>query len=265
MRILSHLFLLPISSAFVGSSRRQFLCSSATAATTTRLFATEARSDCWRPTVSDVERISFGKPAKKKGTGSRGVPHRLNADERQSFDRARTRGYLEVTGSGWRSQRREAPLLNTYRSICDARSQVCIVLHKQNTGMDDLVVDFSPLRLPETFSTVAQQCLEQSSIGGGSIISQPQESKSETEESAGETEIHASTAAPDDDPWETRPIYHLPPFCVAWERLSRSDAKALGKQLAQHFGTAEGKRAASKKPVGVKHGKSRRHGGYGIG
>lgn len=131
--------------------------------------------------------------------------------------------------------------------------------------MDDLVVDLSPLRLLETFSTVAQQCLEQSSTGGGSIISQPQESKSESEESA-ESEIHASsTATSEEDQWETRPIYHLPPFCVAWEGLPRSDAKALGKQLAQHFGTAEGKRAASKKPVGVKHGKSRRHGGYGIG
>ena len=37
-----------------------------------------ARQDCWRPDVSDVERISWGKPAKKKGTGSRGIPHRLN-------------------------------------------------------------------------------------------------------------------------------------------------------------------------------------------
>eukprot|EP00961_Rhodomonas_salina_P241896 3267749-Rhodomonas_salina.4 len=39
----------------------------------------EARKgDCWRPTADDVDRISWGKPAKKKMTGSRGVPHRLN-------------------------------------------------------------------------------------------------------------------------------------------------------------------------------------------
>jgi hypothetical protein len=87
----------------------------------------------WRPDVNDVERISFGKPAKKKGTGSRGVPHRLNLDERFLFDHARRKGYLEVDGSGWRSQRREAPLLNTYRSLCDARGQASIVLRKRNT------------------------------------------------------------------------------------------------------------------------------------
>ena len=60
------------------------------------------RTKCWRPTVQDVENISWGKPAKKKGTGSRGVPHRLNHDEeRKLFDQARKKGFLEVAGSGW--------------------------------------------------------------------------------------------------------------------------------------------------------------------
>ena len=62
----------------------------------------QSRKKCWRPTVQDVENISWGKPAKKKGTGSRGVPHRLNHDEeRKLFDQARKKGFLEVTGSGW--------------------------------------------------------------------------------------------------------------------------------------------------------------------
>ena len=82
-----------------------------------------ARQDCWRPDVRDVERISWGQPAKKRGTGSRGIPHRLNDDERQSFDRARRDGYLQVIGSAYRSQRRDAPLLNTYRSLMDARGR----------------------------------------------------------------------------------------------------------------------------------------------
>ena len=76
----------------------------------------EANMNGFRPTINDVERISWGKPAKKKGTGSRGVPHRLNDEERTLFDQARKKGFLEIAGSGWRSQRREAPLLNTYRS-----------------------------------------------------------------------------------------------------------------------------------------------------
>ena len=88
----------------------------------------KSRTKCWRPTVQDVENISWGKPAKKKGTGSRGVPHRLNHDEeRKLFDQARKKGFLEVTGSGWRSQRRDAPLLNSYRSLCDARYDDIII------------------------------------------------------------------------------------------------------------------------------------------
>jgi hypothetical protein len=75
----------------------------------------------WRPTVDDVVRISWGKPAKRKGTGSRGVPHRLNEDERRAFDTAVRKGFLESAGSGWRKERRDSPLLNTYRSFCDAK------------------------------------------------------------------------------------------------------------------------------------------------
>ena len=72
--------------------------------------------DCWRPTLDDVDRISWGKPAKKKSTGSRGVPHRLNEEERKLYDFGRQKGFLEIPGSGWRKERRGAPLLNSYRN-----------------------------------------------------------------------------------------------------------------------------------------------------
>eukprot|EP00751_Fragilariopsis_kerguelensis_P020866 CAMPEP_0170898432 /NCGR_PEP_ID=MMETSP0734-20130129/46063_1 /TAXON_ID=186038 /ORGANISM="Fragilariopsis kerguelensis, Strain L26-C5" /LENGTH=219 /DNA_ID=CAMNT_0011291217 /DNA_START=99 /DNA_END=755 /DNA_ORIENTATION=+ len=123
----------------------------------------EAKMDVWRPDISDVERISYGKPAKKKGTGSRGVPHRLNLDDRN-------RGFLEIIGSGWRSQRKEAPLLNSYRSLCDARGQASIILHKGNTGVDEIVCDLSPLRNPKIFHEVAQKCLELQQ--GGEVVFQ---------------------------------------------------------------------------------------------
>lgn len=234
--------------------------------------------DVWRPDVNDVERISWGKPAKKKGTGSRGVPHRLNLDERFLFDNARNKGFLEIEGSGWRSQRREAPLLNTYRSLCDARGQASIVLHKGSTGMDELVCDLSPLRNPKIFNEIAQKCLELQ--GGGEVVFQGSIGSMEaTTDDEEETEdlsmtlkiVDESTIDDNSDqtdevtpgPWETRPIYQLPPFCISWE-LERSQAKALGKSLAKAFETIEAKRE-SKKPVGVKPGKGRRHGGYGIG
>ena len=220
----------------------------------------QARDNVWRPTINDVERISWGKPARRKGTGSRDVPHRLNEEERATFDRARQKGFLEVAGSAWRAQRREAPLLNTHRSLCDARGQASIVLHKGNTGIDDnLVVDLSPLRNPQEFERIATVCLNVQS--GGEVIFQDAIGLDSLENNQEDDhEISVDT----DNPWETRPIYQLPPFCIAWE-LPRSDAKALAKKMAELFDSAEGKRAPSKKPIGVKPGRSRRHGGYGIG
>ncbi len=220
----------------------------------------EARMNCWRPTVNDVERISWGKPAKQKGTGSRGVPHRLNEEERFLFDQARRKGFLEIAGSGWRSQRREAPLLNSYRSLCDARGQASIVLHKGSSGMDELVVDISPLRTPAMFLTVADYC--QQKFEGAQILNEetfaiPDDAESTNEDESSEANSVISS-------WESRPIYQLPPFCIAWE-LERPEAKALGKELAGLFLTIEGNRAPSKKPIGVKPGKNRKHGGYGIG
>ena len=232
--------------------------------------------DVWRPDINDVERISWGKPAKKKGTGSRGVPHRLNLDERFLFDNARKKGFLETEGSGWRSQRREAPLLNTYRSLCDARGQVSIVLHKCSTGMDELVCDLSPLRNPEIYDDVARRCLELQT--GGEIVFQGKghdesifDKEQETEDlsmtlSIVDGSMHETKDMSKDaeiEPWETRPIYQLPPYCISWE-LQRAEAKTLGKALAKVFSTSEGNKI-SKKPIGIKAGKGRRHGGYGIG
>jgi hypothetical protein len=239
----------------------------------------EARMDgVWRPTVNDVERISWGKPARKKGTGSRGVPHRLNLDERFLFDNARRKGFLEVDGSGWRSQRREAPILNTYRSLCDARGQASIVLHKGNTGVDELVVDISPLRNPDIFHKVAEACLEYHD--GGEVIFQGCERTEAVPRNGdpvnvcedlttkisivNDLEIDLATDRDDASPWEARPIYQLPPYCISWE-LPRNEAKVLGKKMAEFFDTREETATPSKKPIGLKPGRSRRHGGYGIG
>jgi hypothetical protein len=226
----------------------------------------QTRQKCWRPTIQDVEAISFGKPAKKKGTGSRGVPHRLNENERKLFDQSRQKGFLEVIGSGWRAQRSDAPLLNTYRSLCDARGQVCIVLHKGNTGMDDeLVIDLSPLRLPDTFESVGKDVI--------SLIDLPVET--------GELDVDDNVTGDTDDndkdeeeekeedessllAWEERPIYQLRPYCISWV-TDRSEGKKLGKRLASVFQTAEPKASKSKNPKHRKPGKNRRSGGYGIG
>ena len=220
------------------------------------------RQKCWRPTVQDVERISWGKPAKKKGTGSRGVPHRLNEEERLLFDQARRKGFLEIGGSGWRSQRRDAPLANTYRSLCDARGQVCITLHKGNTGLDELVIDLSPLRLPDVFEQVEGSLLE--FVGLPTSYQASSEKNVQDENVEIEEGFDPLTDEEMDEAFDSRPIYQLPTYCISWE-IQRSEGKALGKKLANEFNTIEAKAPKSKKPNHIKAGKNRRHGGYGIG
>eukprot|EP00542_Grammatophora_oceanica_P019790 CAMPEP_0194048656 /NCGR_PEP_ID=MMETSP0009_2-20130614/28047_1 /TAXON_ID=210454 /ORGANISM="Grammatophora oceanica, Strain CCMP 410" /LENGTH=264 /DNA_ID=CAMNT_0038694587 /DNA_START=75 /DNA_END=866 /DNA_ORIENTATION=+ len=194
----------------------------------------ETRQDgCWRPDVNDVDRISWGKPAKKKRTGSRGVPHRLNQEERKLYDLARQKGFLEVLGSSWRSQRRDSPLLNTYRSLCDARGQPQIVLHKDKTGIDSVVVDLSPLRLPDTFPEVAAHCSEAvANIAGEAEIKAPTPFDQD--------DIDVEVVGGGDDPWETRPIYQLSPFFVVGH-CPDPKQKYLGKNWREYFVQQKGK------------------------
>jgi hypothetical protein len=101
----------------------------------------------FRPHIDDVERLSFGKGAKKqRGTGSRSVCHRLNQDERKLYDLAKQAGYLTVRGTGYRKERKGSPLCNIYRQRCDAQEELCVIV-KKNTVEDTVVIDFSTLRV----------------------------------------------------------------------------------------------------------------------
>ena len=103
---------------FSPSSHVQLLTSS------TRLFASKIGV---RPSLDDVERISRGDAAKRRGTGSRMVPHRLNQLERKEWVLAKKRRFLLLRGSGYRKERGASPLANIYRQFCDA--QVCIPIY----------------------------------------------------------------------------------------------------------------------------------------
>ena len=226
--------------------------------------------------MRDVERISWGMPAKRKGTGSRGVPHRLNDDERKSFDRARRDGFLQVNGSAYRSQRRDAPLLNSYRSLMDARGRPMAVLHKlvpandEEEHHDRLVVDLSPLRLPEEFRVVGGELRDRVLADFGVEVRM---NEAEIVESASDAIVLDEDASEggdggdgdDDDDWGTRPIYQLSPHCISWG-VNRQQGKQIGKYLGNIFDNVEERGHDTKtKPKGVKPGKGRRHGGFGIG
>jgi len=216
----------------------------------------------WRPSIPDVEKIAHGQPAKRKGTGSRGVPHRLNQEEWTAWNIARKQGFCTMNGSGWRSERRDAPLWNSYRSLCDARGQAMIVHHKSGDGMQDaVVVDLSPLRTPEDFSSIATHCVNE--CYGAHIVAPEAVVEDQEEITTTDDDSSNDIAA---TPWHTEPIYRLAPYYIVWDSLQRSEAKSLGKKLGGLFDTSEGKnKAATRKSIGIKPGKGRRHGGYGIG
>lgn len=109
----------------------------------------------FRPTLDDVERISLGKGARKRGTGSRYVPHRLNRDERQLYDQAKKKNYLIVKGTAYRRERKGSPLCNTFRQRCDALDQICIIIEKYSFG-DRIKIDFSTLRVRDDRTHVSQ-------------------------------------------------------------------------------------------------------------
>jgi hypothetical protein len=98
-----------------------------------------------RPTLDDVQRISEGKAAKRRGTGSRQVPHRLNVEERQTYNIARQKGFLTLKGSGYRRERKGSPLANIYRQLQDALGHPVIVI-EQGNPLDVVLIDLSTLR-----------------------------------------------------------------------------------------------------------------------
>lgn len=114
-----------------------------------------------RPALDDVERISKGQAAARRGTGSRAVPHRLNASERKEWDLAKKRRYLMVRGTGWRKERGDSPLVNIYRLLCDSLGIPSISCKRglssgggsgggggvgSGSENDEVIVDLSPLR-----------------------------------------------------------------------------------------------------------------------
>lgn len=113
-----------------------------------------------RPSLDDVERISRGQAAKRRGTGSRGVPHRLNQMERAEWDLAKKRRYLMVRGTGYRRERGDSPLINIYRQLCDSLEIPSISVQRgvQADGselVDIVTLDLSPLRTLDIHELVA--------------------------------------------------------------------------------------------------------------
>lgn len=172
----------------------------------------------------------------------------------------------------------------------DARGRPMVVLHKllpngggtggkggddDDAHMDRLVVDLSPLRLPGDFRILEDELRgriyaefgvdvrindielgdsltpDDASVIDGDVVNDDENDDSDDNDD-------------DDDDWGKRPIYQLSPHYISWG-VSRQEGKKVGKYIGKLFDNVEEKGHDTKtKPKGVKPGKGRRHGGYGI-
>jgi hypothetical protein len=113
-----------------------------------------------RPSLDDIERISRGEAAKRRGIGSRQVPHRLNSMERKEWALAKVRRFVMLRGTGYRKERGDSPLANIYRNYCDAVA-VPYISNIRSLGIDSIdqvIIDFSPLRTFKGLNQLIEEC-----------------------------------------------------------------------------------------------------------
>ena len=135
-----------------------------------------------RPTVDDVERASLGDRTKAMGVVEREAPYRLNRADREAWERAKRRGghgFGNGTGGGGvleiQSKQTSAlaphrhPLVNTHRLYCDAKTAIFVVVEKDPSGEDEVVVDLSTLRL-ERDAPVRARLLQLAADFGDAIL-----------------------------------------------------------------------------------------------
>lgn len=191
--------------------------------------AASSSSSSWRPAKADVERLSRGQPAKHRGTGSRAVPHRLNADEQAAFTRAReSHGFLTVRGSGARRERKGAPLINTWRMWSDAERRAAVVLHLGTGSQRDpdvVIVDLATMR---------KEGWGEEGVRGmvGKLGELVNESLG-TAVAAGEDEGLDERVNSEDVEWRKAPTWRLPNLDVYWEFGDRAQAKAAAKAVSR--------------------------------
>lgn len=217
-----------------------------------------------RISCDDVDRLSRGQPSKKRGYGSRNVPHRLNEVERAELNRASAKGFLVLAGTGNRRTRKGSPLANIHRQWCDARGKPQIIVFKAVAGggkecgavVDQVVVDLSPLRLHGLFDS-DEQVADFLVKWKAEILSAAAESGMEMRDECldNDDDDDVNECDHDDDcgllqrvdessyvvnymgkdvqeAWASNPIWKLPVVSIGVFEGQRSQAKSMARQLA---------------------------------
>ena len=171
----------------------------------------------------NILRISYGQAARRRGVGSRAVPHRLNAAERKEWDLAKERRYLQLRGTGWRKERGDSPLANIYRNYCDAVAVPCISIRRGvQSGQllyDELIVDFSPMRTFNS-SIFAGECVRIMNQGS-SLIS--------IDDSTDISDLGWSITK---DVLDNEVIWRLPYYGLSGRYSDRKDCKTVAEAIA---------------------------------
>lgn len=234
----------------------------------------------------DVERLSRGQPSKRKGYGSRNVPHRLNEAEQAELARAARKGYLSMLGGGNRRTRKGSPLTNIHRQWCDAREKPQILLYKAVGGraVDEVVIDLSPLRLNGLFDNPElveefmvrwkAQILTEAYNAGMELREQLNNKGEECDSTIADngcedddddddditTTYTITIAALDQQAWATSPIWKLPVVSLGVFEGERSKAKTMASNLAKLWDIPEtieketGNGPKTRRDAGARHG-----------
>lgn len=179
-----------------------------------------------RPALDDVERLSRGQAAKRRGTGSRAVPHRLNAIERKEYEAAARKGYATIDAAG------RIPLYNIWRMWNDARAQPAVILLRRTSGdMPDVVrVDMSTMRAPsDEVAGRLDACVE--AVG----------------------ERRASVLDNAETNGDFTPTWAIGERTVDYSFFNRVDAKAAAKRVALMLGTQANAQVKSTRKPNRRH------------
>lgn len=220
-----------------------------------------------RPSLDDVERLSHGQAAKKRGTGSRNICHRLNEMERKEFDLAKKMGFVQLRGTGYRRERKGSPLANIHRQLCDALGRPCIEVHRGlgTDATDEVVVDLSPYRPvgPVELDAAWEVCVslekelmpptEAAAAPAAAAVASPTEAEGvpaavDVVTGEGGEEVVALPALRalweqtrqsfEEDDWEKKPIWDLPVLSYVYDCTGD---RALAKKIAQEAHARLGK------------------------
>jgi hypothetical protein len=181
-----------------------------------------------RPSLDDVERISKGMAASKRGTGSRAVPHRLNSLERSQWDVAKKRRYLVLRGTGYRKERGDSPLANIYRQFCDAMAiptiSICQGLGVGEVIEDTVLIDFSTLRT-KNITDLVNVCKEETLNPTYKSIK------------AVKGDLDPNIFDDIDRAFEEEAIFRIPCLSMSVHFIDRAESKSFAEAIADKIGT----------------------------